>query len=413
MGEPRHSWKPVPTFTIRSLMPQKLPPPSPLGRPSGAPALPHAESICEPGYVEAARSEPDPEPVLSGYQPIPLVPAPPSVLVEPLSEAAISKATIPVSRKGPISFLSRRSFRLPSPSPTMVPDESMADEFSVPKALVPKIIISQFRAMRPDEKTWALPARVGSMVQALNVPGLGWVRYAGTIAVMVDFTEMDLQTGKKTVYVSVCYGPDPGNGVMKRKFQSNGRERFRQLEEAIAYAFTEVVPVCGLVLRLTGGPPTMTDADMAVAGYAIRAGKDRAPVRAEFVFSAIQAREVQVKKVYEDVEEHFFLWRYLFLCWWWCFNPVRLAAYHMGERLVEFEGVKNRFVTIMNRSLMSKEHHAVIEREVALLARWPVASFASLLWENEACRAALVEKGIKVREIAGTCLGTYMDDEED
>jgi len=390
-------------------MPKNAPPPFDSASPIGAPSLPHATSICEPGHLDAV--QPDVE--SAGRKPTPLVPAPPSVLEDASEMPQAPKAPVPVPRKGPIAFLPKRTRTFASPSPTIVPDEPSVNAPKVTKALAPKIVISQFRAMKPSEKSWVLPARVGSMVPALNVPGIGWIRYAGTIAVMMDSTEVDLRSGETTVYVSVCYGPaDPGARVLRRKFLSKGRERFRQLEEAIAVAFTEVVPVCGLVLRLTGGPPTMTDAEMAVAGYTARAGKNRAPVRAEFVFSAIEEREKELKQLYEDVEEHFLLWRYLFLFWWWCASHARLAAYHAGERLTESEAGKDSSMTIVRRSLANRERHAAIERDVAVFARWPVASFTSLLWENEVCRAALVDKGVKVQEIAGTCLGTYLDEEE-
>lgn len=390
-------------------MSTKPPPPSPLGRPYGAPALPHAESICEPGHLDAVQPVPTP----AEREPIPLIPAPLSVLEDAPEASLAQKSPVPVPRKGPIAFLPKRSRTFVSPAPTIVPDESGAEAPRVTKVFAPKIVISQFRAMKPDEKSWALPARVGSMVPALNVPGLGWIRFAGTIAVMVDSVAVDQRTGEKTVFVSVCYGPaDPGSRVLKRKFYAKSKERFRQLEEAITFAFTEVTPVCGLVLRLTGGPPTMTDAEMLIAGYTARVGKNRAPVRAEFVFSAIEEREKDLKKLYEDVEEHFLLWRYLFLFWWWCANRARLAAYHAGERLTESEAGNDSSMTIVRRSLANKDRHAAIERDVAVFAQWPVASFTSLLWENEACRAALVDRGVKVQEIAGTRLSTYLDEEE-
>ncbi len=408
-------------------MAQKGPPPPVVLRPGAQPPN-NAQSVYDPSITSSPTPPPPippPDPTATTecprHQPEPLIPAQTAEVSEPDTDATQSPPAVravPLRRRVPIAFKPEprgpraQALPAPPPHPTAVPEQERPKP-TVAKAVPPTVIIGQFRAVEQHEKSWAMPKRVGSMVPAMDVPGLGYVRYAGTIAVIVDSVETDLHTGKKTVYVSVCYGPDPGNGVLKRKFRSKSRERMHQLEAAIACAFTTVTPVCGLVLRLIGGPPTMTDQEMHMAGYTARAGVNRAPVRAELTFEAIQSREEELKELYRKVQGYFDLWRVMLLMWWWTFNRARLSAYRTGERLVDSEGGAQGSLTVVRRSLVDAKQHAVVERDVAELAKRPVASYASLLWEDPALRAALVEKGVNVEQIAGTRLGTIMDDEED
>jgi hypothetical protein len=254
------------------------------------------------------------------------------------------------------------------------------------------------------------------MVPVLDVPGLGLVRYAGTIAVMVDSVATDHHSGEKTVYVAVRYDPDPGNGVLKRKFRSRNRERFVQLEKAIAYGFTRIAPECGLAIRLISGPPTMESQDMRVAGYTTRV-PGRAPVRAEFTWEAVENREAELKQVYKKVQKYHWIRKTLLLTWWrvsnWFKRGARLAAYRAGERLVLAEGSNQRLFLTARRCPVTARDREIIQHDVAELAKEFMASFSALLWGNPILKQALVLKGVKVEAIAGTQLGTIMKDDED
>lgn len=429
--------------------------------PPGAPALPHATSVIESGLerdARLAREAAAAEAAVRAADPRPLLPAPASVIdvvadrpptLVPEADAP-QGATVPKVRAWrPTRIAAPAAVRVePEPSPPVStagtldhiapPPEPEPSHGSAPpapaepspapedpgplvgaKTVGPttKVVISSLRAATEADKAWALPERVGTTVPAVHVEGLGWIRFSSVIGVMVESTEVDLRSGERIVYVSVVFSPDPGHGQMRAKLRSGNKLLEGQLLDAITAAFSVSLPPLGKVLRFVAGSPTMTDTEVKLAGYTARKvdanGKKRAPVRAEFSMKEVSRRQDEVRALYDGMQLNYSPFRTsLVLFWWWCIGflapsrRARLAAYKMGERFSQLEAGGGR----QPEPPVSRVREAAALVNAANIAKNVAASHSSLVWMAPDLRAALVEKGVQVHEIAGTRLGTMIDD---
>lgn len=425
-------------------MAQNTPPPSPIRIvPPGSGPLDHAESTYESGPERAARlareaaetaraADSHPSPAL-----VPGADSPPGVgVIRPVDRRAPRIAPQPTARVEPVPLPPvSAAYTLDGPGPlsidgvalepvpeeaVLVPEASPALSVDVArKGPVTKIVISSLRGATEADKAWALPERVGTTVPAVFVDGEGWIRYSSVISVMVESVQVDIRTGDRILFVLVVFSPDPGHGLVKNKLRSGGRVLERELISAIAEAFCGPTPV-GKVLRFVAGSPTMTDAEAERAGYTARKvdpdGKKRAPLRAEFSMKEVKRREQAVRALYGSMQRDYSQFRIsLVLFWWWCiglllpFYRARLAAYRTGERFSRPKASSKQPPKPAVSSL--RENAALIN--AAEIAKNVAASHSSLVWMVPDLRAALVERGVKVQEIAGTRLGTMIDDGEE
>ncbi len=424
-------------------MSKKLPPAH-----TGVPVPVHARSIYEPQCTPAGGSLPakpvefgslpdptavepmvrpqpaiaeGPTPAQAGRQPFALIQAPPSVLDEPTTSDPAPPPPVTAPRKSPIAFVPSPRRRAAATHEVYLrnPMTIVPEDPNEPKRLdtacvapLPRVVIGVFREMTDEERKLAAPTRVGANVPVLFVQGLGYVRYAGTYAVVVNAV-MDYG-GVRTVYVSVLYSKGTIPGEMRRKFRMKKGERRRQLEGAVARAFSDVEPCEGIALLITAGPPTMTDGDMAVVAYPPRRNSKDVPVRGEFSTAFIEQKDAELKAIAESMRRRFFVWRLSILLFWWIFSRTRLAEYRASELLIQAEaaGQKSVLLAAAKEALKDEKHRKAVEAAAAVDAVGPAGSLARLLWKTEEGRAALIERGIRVELIPGTCLGTVLGEGE-